>query len=164
THVSTDVVSVACSSSEKNVFDNNAPQPTLYNRKLSGIARIQYDWHHDGRAVPYFMWETPSSMNGTAIFQSKRLGINGLQLSIVTFHNAVLISEGQKYQTFLTSCNAISSSGQIIHLVDENGCIVDSELIGEVVYNSFMPKVFARARVFKFMNDEKYVKKVHSCV
>ncbi|KAK6060259.1 hypothetical protein COOONC_02086 [Cooperia oncophora] len=52
------------------------------------------------------------------------------------------VKEGQKYQTFLTSCNAISSSGQIIHLVDENGCIVDSELIGEVVYNSFMPKVY----------------------
>ncbi|KAK6032164.1 hypothetical protein OSTOST_01665, partial [Ostertagia ostertagi] len=66
------------------------------------------------------------------------------------------VKEGVKYQTFLTSCNAISSSGQLIHLVDENGCIVDSELIGEIVYNSFMPKVFARARVFKFMNEEKY--------
>ncbi|WKY16781.1 hypothetical protein Q1695_001418 [Nippostrongylus brasiliensis] len=63
---------------------------------------------------------------------------------------------GQKYQTFLTSCNAVSGSGQLIHLVDENGCIVDSELIGEVVYNNFIPKVFARARVFKLMNDDRY--------
>uniref|UniRef100_A0A0K0D4K9 ZP domain-containing protein n=1 Tax=Angiostrongylus cantonensis TaxID=6313 RepID=A0A0K0D4K9_ANGCA len=61
-----------------------------------------------------------------------------------------------KYQTFLTSCNAVSSSGQVLHLVDENGCIVDSELIGEIVYNSFIPKVFARARMFKLMNSEKY--------
>nr|CDJ85520.1 CBN-CUTL-6 protein [Haemonchus contortus] len=66
------------------------------------------------------------------------------------------VEEGVKYQTFLTNCNAISDSGQIIHLVDENGCIVDSELIGEIVYNNFMPKIFARARVFKFMNDEKH--------
>ncbi|VDM58914.1 unnamed protein product [Angiostrongylus costaricensis] len=64
--------------------------------------------------------------------------------------------EAQKYQTFLTSCNAVSSSGQVLHLVDENGCIVDSELIGEIVYNSFIPKVFARARMFKLMNSEKY--------
>ncbi|VDL69985.1 unnamed protein product [Nippostrongylus brasiliensis] len=66
------------------------------------------------------------------------------------------VSGGQKYQTFLTSCNAVSGSGQLIHLVDENGCIVDSELIGEVVYNNFIPKVFARARVFKLMNDDRY--------
>ncbi|KAE9413130.1 hypothetical protein Angca_003782, partial [Angiostrongylus cantonensis] len=64
--------------------------------------------------------------------------------------------EALKYQTFLTSCNAVSSSGQVLHLVDENGCIVDSELIGEIVYNSFIPKVFARARMFKLMNSEKY--------
>ncbi|CAJ0609880.1 unnamed protein product [Cylicocyclus nassatus] len=66
------------------------------------------------------------------------------------------VKGGQKYQTFLTSCNALSNGGQIIHLVDENGCIVDSELMGEVVYNNYMPRIFARARVFKLMNDEKY--------
>ncbi|KAL6722568.1 hypothetical protein Aduo_017682 [Ancylostoma duodenale] len=66
------------------------------------------------------------------------------------------IKEGQKYQTFLTNCNALSNAGQVIHLVDENGCIVDSELMGEIVYNNFMPKIFARARVFKLVNDEKY--------
>ncbi|KAK5978414.1 Zona pellucida domain protein [Trichostrongylus colubriformis] len=71
------------------------------------------------------------------------------------------VKEGLRYQTFLTSCNAVSSSGQVIHLVDENGCIVDSELIGEVVYNNFVPKVFARARVFKLMNDEKYRMECH---
>ncbi|KIH43977.1 hypothetical protein ANCDUO_26010, partial [Ancylostoma duodenale] len=66
------------------------------------------------------------------------------------------LAEGQKYQTFLTNCNALSNAGQVIHLVDENGCIVDSELMGEIVYNNFMPKIFARARVFKLVNDEKY--------
>ncbi|ETN72073.1 zona pellucida-like domain protein [Necator americanus] len=64
--------------------------------------------------------------------------------------------EDQKYQTFLTNCNVLSNDGQTIHLVDENGCIVDSELMGEIVYNNFMPKIFARARMFKLMNDEKY--------
>ncbi|RCN35680.1 hypothetical protein ANCCAN_18462 [Ancylostoma caninum] len=28
--------------------------------------------------------------------------------------------------------------------------------MGEIVYNNFMPKIFARARVFKLVNDEKY--------
>uniref|UniRef100_A0A1I7X9C9 ZP domain-containing protein n=1 Tax=Heterorhabditis bacteriophora TaxID=37862 RepID=A0A1I7X9C9_HETBA len=60
-----------------------------------------------------------------------------------------------KVQTYLTFCNVISQAGQIIHLIDENGCIVDSELMGDLVYNNYMPKIYARAKIFKLMNDER---------
>ncbi|CAI5454834.1 unnamed protein product [Caenorhabditis angaria] len=61
-----------------------------------------------------------------------------------------------KTQTYITNCNAFSQNGQIIHLIDENGCIIDSELMGDVVYNNYMPKLYARAKIFKLLTDEKY--------
>ncbi|PIC20932.1 hypothetical protein B9Z55_025954 [Caenorhabditis nigoni] len=61
-----------------------------------------------------------------------------------------------KTQTFLTNCNALSQNGQVIHLIDENGCVIDSELMGDVVYNDHVPKLYARARIFKFLTDDKY--------
>ncbi|CAL2051468.1 unnamed protein product [Caenorhabditis brenneri] len=61
-----------------------------------------------------------------------------------------------KTQTFLTNCNALSQNGQIIHLIDENGCVIDSELMGDIVYNDHVPKLYARARIFKFLSDDKY--------
>ncbi|EFO98109.1 CRE-RAM-5 protein [Caenorhabditis remanei] len=61
-----------------------------------------------------------------------------------------------KTQTFLTNCNALSQNGQIIHLIDENGCVIDSELMGDIVYNDHVPKLYARARIFKFLTDDKY--------
>ncbi|CAB3399130.1 unnamed protein product [Caenorhabditis bovis] len=61
-----------------------------------------------------------------------------------------------KTQTFITNCNALSQNGQVIHLIDENGCIIDSELMGEVVYSKYMPKLYARAKIFKLPTDDKY--------
>ncbi|CAA92199.3 ZP domain-containing protein [Caenorhabditis elegans] len=61
-----------------------------------------------------------------------------------------------KTQTFLTNCNALSQNGQIIHLIDENGCVIDSELMGDIVYSDHVPKLYARARIFKFLTDDKY--------
>ncbi|PIO76042.1 hypothetical protein TELCIR_01877 [Teladorsagia circumcincta] len=71
----------------------------------------------------------------------------------IGFHPLVITSNDR-----LFSVKCIDNSYAISHQTVKNQerCIVDSELIGEIVYNSFMPKVFARARVFKFMNEEKY--------
>ncbi|GMR60534.1 hypothetical protein PMAYCL1PPCAC_30729 [Pristionchus mayeri] len=64
--------------------------------------------------------------------------------------------EHTKYHTFLTSCNAISKNGEVIHLVDENGCIVDPELLGELVYNNYTSRIYGRSRMFRFASGEMY--------
>ncbi|VDO39973.1 unnamed protein product [Haemonchus placei] len=71
----------------------------------------------------------------------------------VGFHPLVVSSNDR-----LFSVKCIDNAYAISHRASKHqeGCIVDSELIGEIVYNNFMPKIFARARVFKFMNDEKH--------
>ncbi|GMT35979.1 hypothetical protein PFISCL1PPCAC_27276, partial [Pristionchus fissidentatus] len=69
--------------------------------------------------------------------------------------------EHGKYNTFLTSCNAISRSGEVIHLVDENGCIVDPELLGELVYNNYTSRIYGRARMFRFASGEMYRMECH---
>ncbi|GMT06156.1 hypothetical protein PENTCL1PPCAC_28330, partial [Pristionchus entomophagus] len=69
--------------------------------------------------------------------------------------------EHGKYNTFLTNCNAISKSGEVIHLVDENGCIVDPELLGEIVYNNYTSRIHGRARMFRFASGEMYRMECH---
>ncbi|CAI2358273.1 unnamed protein product [Caenorhabditis sp. 36 PRJEB53466] len=66
------------------------------------------------------------------------------------------LPDPENTQTFLTNCNALSQSGHIIHLVDKDGCVVDAELMGDVVYSNHVSKLYARARTFKFLSDEKY--------
>ncbi|EPB79371.1 hypothetical protein ANCCEY_01530 [Ancylostoma ceylanicum] len=71
----------------------------------------------------------------------------------VGFHPLVITNSDR-----LFSVRCIDNSHAVAHLASkkEDKCIVDSELMGEIVYNNFMPKIFARARVFKLVNDEKY--------
>ncbi|CAJ0951952.1 unnamed protein product, partial [Mesorhabditis belari] len=62
--------------------------------------------------------------------------------------------EGQ-FLGILTFCNAVSQSGKIIHLIDENGCIIDLELLGDLSYSNYQVKIYGRAKIFRFIAGEK---------
>ncbi|CAJ0565536.1 unnamed protein product, partial [Mesorhabditis spiculigera] len=63
--------------------------------------------------------------------------------------------EGQ-FLTVLTYCSAVSRTGQVMHLIDENGCIVDQELLSDLTYSNYQVKIYGRAKMFRFVSGDKF--------
>ncbi|CAD6187471.1 unnamed protein product [Caenorhabditis auriculariae] len=115
----------------------------------------------DNTAPPALSVPTPEDYNCTHLVRmaSKWESVSDFQVGDAIVHEwscTIPNKELGKTQMFLTSCNAVSQNGNVIHLIDETGCVIDSELMGDVVYNAFVPKLYSRAKIFKLLTDEKF--------
>ena len=55
----------------------------------------------------------------------------------------------------LRKCDVISKTRESIHLIDENGCIVDDLLLQDLQYDPELLEISAQTKMFKFIDDDE---------
>ncbi|PAV61270.1 hypothetical protein WR25_13781 [Diploscapter pachys] len=100
------------------------------------------DCKHIVRAASTFLNETEYSIGDSVVHEWSC--------------NKTIIEGMGPTNAFLTNCLAVSQDGKIIRIIDDNGCIIDSELMGELSYSNYYPKIYARSRMFQLISSLRY--------
>ena len=55
----------------------------------------------------------------------------------------------------LRKCDVISKAREVVHLIDENGCIIDDLLLDSLKYSKDKLEITAETKIFKFIDESE---------
>lgn len=63
--------------------------------------------------------------------------------------------EIDKFAFLLRKCDVMSKTREVVHLIDENGCIIDDLLLNSLKYNPDKLEITAETKIFKFIDESE---------
>uniref|UniRef100_A0A914ZB65 ZP domain-containing protein n=1 Tax=Panagrolaimus superbus TaxID=310955 RepID=A0A914ZB65_9BILA len=63
--------------------------------------------------------------------------------------------EIDKFAFLLRKCDVMSKTREVVHLIDENGCVIDDLLLNSLKYSPDKLEVTAETKIFKFIDDSE---------